>query len=69
MKAAELFAKERGEDEEAPFRVIVIGGRPKQNNENMLRRLVEKKVSCSIAPLNALPFVMEVCDVVVRVIA
>lgn len=58
VKAADLFAN--GRDTIAPFRVIVIGGRPKQNNENMLRRLVERKVSCSIAPINALPYVMEV---------
>lgn len=58
VKAADLFTNGRGDV--APFRVIVIGGRPKQNNENMLRRLVERKVSCSIAPINALPYVMEV---------
>ena len=60
VKAAELFNEHNEEDYVAPFRVVVIGGRPKQNNENMLRRLVEKRVSCSIAPINALPFVMEV---------
>ena len=60
VKAAELFNPSQDEDYVAPFRVIVIGGRPKKNNENMLRRLVEKKVGCSIAPINALPFVMEV---------
>lgn len=60
VKAAELFNKYHDGENETPFRVIVIGGRPKQNNENMLRRLVEKNVSCSIAPINALPFVMEV---------
>lgn len=60
VKAAEQFNPSQDEDFVAPFRVIVIGGRPKKNNENMLRRLVEKKVSCSIAPINALPFVMEV---------
>ena len=44
----------------APFRVVVSGSRPKQNNENMLRRLVSKQVPCTLAPLNALPYVMEV---------
>lgn len=41
------------------FRVVVIGGRPKQNNENMLRKLVQHHVPCTLAPLNALPFMME----------
>ena len=62
VKAADLFNQHNEEDFVAPFRVVVIGGRPKQNNENMLKRLVEKKVSCSIAPINALPFVMEVSE-------
>lgn len=44
----------------APFRVIVIGSRPKKSNENMLRRLVKESVPCTLAPLNALPYVMEV---------
>lgn len=44
----------------APFRVIVIGSRPKKSNENMLRRLVKENVPCTLAPLNALPYVMEV---------
>ena len=44
----------------APFRVIVIGSRPKTSNENMLRRLVRENVPCTLAPLNALPYVMEV---------
>ncbi|KAK8805950.1 hypothetical protein WA171_007036, partial [Blastocystis sp. BT1] len=41
------------------FRVVVVGGRPKQNNENMLRKLVQHHVPCTLAPLNALPFIME----------
>ena len=44
----------------APFRVIVIGSRPKKSNENMLRRLVKESVPCTLAPLNALPYVIEV---------
>lgn len=41
------------------FSVIVIGTRPKTTNENMLRKLVTNGVPCTLAPLNALPFLME----------
>lgn len=41
------------------FRVVVIAGRPKINNDAMLRKLVQNRVACTLAPLNALPYVME----------
>ena len=59
VKAAALFNKRNHSENAVPFRVVVIGGRPKQNNENTLRKLVKERVPCTLAPLNALPYVLE----------
>ena len=59
VKAAALFNKKSHSENFVPFRVVVIGGRPKQNNENTLRKLVKEHVPCTLAPLNALPYVLE----------
>ena len=59
VKAAAQFNRRERSDASIPFRVVVIGGRPKQNNENTLRKLVKEHVPCTLAPLNALPYVLE----------
>ena len=49
----------RASQEGRKFSVIVIGTRPKTTNEDMLRQLVSKGIPCTLAPLNALPLLME----------
>ncbi len=64
-KLKELFETQVEENNKkyiGTIQKVLVEGTSK-NNENMLRRLVEKKVGCSIAPINALPFVMEVLSI------
>ena len=55
IKRAFILASQEGRK----FSVIVIGTRPKTTNEDMLRQLVSKGIPCTLAPLNALPLLME----------